>query len=129
MPKTPKLTPSEIEIELRRSLKLALPFLIFMIAIPLAAFFGLFNVMGDAPEIWFQRSGSLVVMFGLLIEYTLYSINDELFSIGTPRPKEIKLQRKYRFQFSSMKYLGLGGAICGTLIWGYGDLLWLAIMG
>jgi hypothetical protein len=66
-------------------------------------------------------------LFGLLTEFILFSINDELFSVGSLKPKEIKLIRKYQIQFSSMKYLALSGAIVGTIVWGYGDLIWLAV--
>lgn len=122
-----KLSRSETEKELKRSLQLSTPLLLSMVAVPVLAFFNVFNVMDEPAEIWFQRSGSLVVLFGLLVEYTLFSINDELFSVGNLKPQEVKLLRKYRIQYASMKYLGLFGAITGTIIWGYGDLVWLAL--
>lgn len=121
-----KLTNADKEGLLKQKLRLATPLLFIMILIPILGFFGLFNVWEDPPAIWFQRSGSLMVLFGLLIEYTLFSIDDELFSIGTLNKKELKLLKKYQIHYASMKYLGIIGAVVGTVIWGYGDLFWLS---
>lgn len=113
-----KLTNADKERLLKQKLTLATPLLFIMVLIPILGFFGFFSVREDTPAIWFQRSGSLMVLFGLLIEYTLFSIDDELFSIGTLNKKELKLLKKYQIHYASMKYLGIIGAVVGTIIWG-----------
>ena len=72
---------------------------------------------------WFQRSGSLMVFFSIALEveqskYITRKENTE-FRIGTPIHigKELSEIRNYIKRFSIVLIL------IGTIIWGYGDLL------
>lgn len=89
---------------------------------PIVALF--FNPSGDSMGVWFQRSGSITVVFGLLAEIRASRI--KLLSSADSRPflyGPIYLKRKYS---SKAKWADRGSllvVILGTVIWGYGDLL------
>ena len=72
---------------------------------------------------WFSRSGSLMVMLGAILEYRNFGIQqylrerrDETYK---PNP-EIVAKLKSRRPFD---ILILSSLVLGTIIWGYGDLL------
>ena len=74
---------------------------------------------------WFQRSGSLMVLFGVMLDFeqTKYSGIEEskhnFVGDGTPQiiAKHLPKERLYIKRFSIVLI------IIGTFIWGYGDLL------
>lgn len=72
---------------------------------------------------WFQRSGSLMVLFAVLLELNSLKYNEvkgseNVFVNGEPVAKAEDLPRFKK----AMRILGFFLAIAGTFIWGYGDL-------
>ncbi|RUO38641.1 hypothetical protein CWE13_03065 [Aliidiomarina shirensis] len=63
---------------------------------------------------WFQRSGSILVILGVLCEgkYIAKIIQEDYVTMGT-----VSLQQKLAM------HSGLAIALIGTLIWGYGDFI------
>ena len=75
----------------------------------------------ETSAAWFQRSGSLVVLFAALSEYMMFKTYDYIspteaaFSVPFDTPKW------YRQLYNLLSYIGLITLVVGTLIWGYGD--------
>lgn len=76
--------------------------------------------------LWFGRSGSLAVLISAIIEYRNYSIQQKLNEIAQestayydsePEKWKIPLSRKM------FDRTVLSTIVIGTLVWGYGDLL------
>lgn len=76
--------------------------------------------------LWFGRSGSLAVLLSAIIEYRNYSVQQKLNEIAQestayygaePEKWKIPLSRKM------FDRAVLSTIIIGTLVWGYGDLL------
>lgn len=75
---------------------------------------------------WFARSGSLVVLFGAFLEYnslsTQQKLNEKIGStIGYWQDNPI--QYKVPESRNILNKIVLTTLVIGTLIWGYGDLL------
>jgi len=72
---------------------------------------------------WFQRSGSLTVLMAVSLEYRQHALtkSDQVSSLfGEPLFKAAPEMNGVRKKFHR---LALGLSIIGTLIWGYGDVL------
>lgn len=96
---------------------------LFLIAI-LSAIFAYHSFMipcGENPEVWFQRSGSIVVLLAVWIEYKLFKINGDVHPSGMSTSQLNKLTEKYGTSHKVASYLAAALAITGTFIWGYGD--------
>lgn len=108
----------------------------FILAI-ISLILGLNNFTMESNAIWFQRSGSLIVLFSLLTEYNHLKIktlvNDVRIDYGNGKImtrmenfKEKNLPPEYSDpQFNILiEPIIIITAILGTVIWGYGDLLY-----
>ncbi len=83
--------------------------LIFLAIVPtLVSFFVDFN--SDKPD-WFNRSGSIMVLFGAWLESIQIRPDMRLGGNGIIIIK------------SKIDYLAFALIILGTIIWGYGDLI------
>ncbi len=75
---------------------------------------------------WLQRSGSLVVIFGVILEYRFFIVQQKLNEIAQASTKHYGAQpEKYRLP-KSRRVIGVlthFTLLLGTLLWGYGDLL------
>lgn len=85
-------------------------------------------LMVDDPEIWFQRSGSVLVIFALLIEAYVVSINNRLNPIGWADLDVDLLRKHYLHKHSRLQFILTFQLLVGTLIWGYGDLIYPIII-
>lgn len=71
--------------------------------------------VGDDPATWFGRSGAVITVLALLSEAQL--------SEGTGRLNNA-MSTKYKATFTIWRAVALVSAVIGTLIWGYGDMLY-----
>lgn len=105
----------------------ALTIYILLIALaviaPIAAYFKFLIPAAENPEVWFQRSGSISVLFAVWAEYELSKIGNLINLSGIASKDQVDLKNKYSIVSNLAKYLGVLVAIFGTLIWGYGDLI------
>lgn len=106
-------------------MKIILNWILPILAIIIGAYLQVFCVRDICLA--FPRSGSLLVVLGIIIEskYVLRIFGDQVYSgaetmtIGkAPHPKNAQ-ERIERF----VAHIGLVWVIVGTLIWGFGDLL------
>ena len=75
---------------------------------------------------WLQRSGSLVVIFGVILEYKFFVTQQKLNEVAQESTKRYGAQpERYRLPKSKRVISGLTHftVVLGTLLWGYGDLL------
>ena len=80
---------------------------------------------------WFARSGSIVVMLSIIADFLIFS-NYELMK-PVPEDKGIrwesflvwqKLALHYYDKNKRWGYIFIFPTVVGTIIWGYGDLIW-----
>jgi hypothetical protein len=94
-------------------------------AISIYALFG-HNPINEAAETWFQRSGSLVTLLATIGETVFLVKLSTLIRMKRPEKLscEIYIERKYMpLQYFSLS-LTIVFVTIGTIIWGYGDLLY-----
>ena len=90
--------------------------------VALLAWHGVLNIFGDTPELWFQRSGSIIVVIAALSEYYLFDIKSAFPKEAYAVPYALKEWEKDRLRY--IEYSGFILMAAGTLVWGYGDLLY-----
>ena len=68
-----------------------------------------------APDSWFQRSGSLIVVLGVVCEskHVQMVLSENLGAMGDT----------YKFKHKFINHAGFIIALVGTVIWGYGDIV------
>ncbi|MGI9831528.1 hypothetical protein [Vibrio vulnificus] len=123
-------------VEIKKKVKLELltsvPILLLAFVFPILAWFGVFQLENNSA-IWFQRSGSVTVLFAVWVEFKLFKL------VGLTNPisengktyddmrKSDYLQTHNSKKIQIIKYLAAVLAISGTVIWGYGDLIFIAL--
>lgn len=108
---------------IRQSLLTTLPIIFVAIAIPFIAIF----VPALMPEketiaTWFQRSGAIVVALAVWVEIKNNAISGYIYPSGLSSGEFAELKESYGLYFNIIKWSGFVLAICGTVIWGYGDI-------
>lgn len=111
-------------ITIRNKLLQAASFLLFAFVFSLMSFFfPEISPKNDPPEIWFQRSGSFMVVASIWAEFILIRLQgyldsyNEAYIVITDVPAYLATIQLY-ISKSTLIF-----AILGTFIWGYGDLL------
>ena len=81
---------------------------------------------------WFARTGAIIVLFSIIAEFLIFS-NYEHMKPLSEKEKGLtwggleawqKLALKYYEKNRNWGYMVLLPALIGTIIWGYGDLIW-----
>lgn len=75
----------------------------------------------ETQQSWFQRSGSIVVILSVWVEFKLFDIKSYFDKSAYSVPFE--LSNSYHFAYKTISIITVFTAISGTVIWGYGDLL------
>jgi hypothetical protein len=77
---------------------------------------------GDSPGVWFQRSGSILVVFSVLADAILASLFTSLFpgsqTVVLTDDDAVSLKPFYTI----VSVFAVIFTAVGTVIWGYGDL-------
>jgi hypothetical protein len=97
-------------------------FILLALAVIPAAY-SLYVDINDSNEYWFQRSGSLMVLFAVFLELNLLKYS-EVEESGTffIEDKPALKSRPLPFIKRVMRVVAFLLAALGTFIWGYGDL-------
>lgn len=121
---------SQVEKDVKREGKIILsellkciPLFLISIAVVIAAYNSVLIPCEESPDILFQRSGSIVVVFAVLIEYKLFSINGYINPTGLTTNWDVINNKKYDTIHKVASSFAAILAVSGTVIWGYGDLL------
>jgi len=78
----------------------------------------------EKSEIWFQRSGSILVALGAIIEFNLLSINGDVNPSGLSGSTHIEMSEKYQKLHKVLTISAFIVIFLGTVVWGYGDLFY-----
>ncbi|TQV71615.1 hypothetical protein FLL45_20920 [Aliikangiella marina] len=107
-----------------------------IITVGLFGWFQIFNYVSEPAQFWFQRSGSIIVMLAAIAEVRVFSkikrletqvlistlmadkIEHGLKAAGDVSKKAIEPWEKFGV------ILNLFWLLAGTIIWGYGDLIY-----
>jgi len=109
------------EADIKKQLKSCVPLLLLALTVPIAAYNEMLLPNGEPSDIWFQRSGSIMVLFAVWMEYNLMKVNDHINPSGITISEQTALSKKYKSVFGATQYLVALFAISGTVVWGYGD--------
>ncbi|WP_394224455.1 hypothetical protein [Alteromonas gracilis] len=90
------------------------------IACGVLALTGLLKPSTEELGVWFQRSGSLIVLFAVLGEYYVSKMASTLRPAG--HVGITKMEETLPKTVGLFHLIALFLAIIGTFIWGYGDL-------
>ncbi|WP_290648376.1 hypothetical protein [Aquisalimonas sp.] len=83
-------------------------------------------VTGDGQ--WFQRSGSLMVLFSVAVEYHRSMVARRAGIMdGTVEAEWGPSPRRHILDWRSIPYICYAAILMGTLIWAYGDLLFVSM--
>ncbi len=80
----------------------------------------LLNFFNDPPHIWFQRSGALLVLFAAYMEFVLINETKELSN-----QKYDFIRDDIKIPITITRFYTHYLLFAGTLIWAYGDLIYL----
>ncbi|PSB85501.1 hypothetical protein [Photobacterium damselae] len=122
----------EIKKKVKRELLTSVPILLLAFIFPILAWFGILQ-LEDNSAIWFQRSGSITVLFAVWVEFKLFKLAGLTNPISEngktydDMRKSDYLQTHNLKKIQIIKYLSAVLAISGTVIWGYGDLIFIAL--
>lgn len=95
--------------------------------IPVMAWFGIFQ-QDTSLSLWFQRSGSLTVLFAAWAEYIIFIVRERTHPMAKcgetyqDLANQGVLKTKYRKALSVISFISISLLVLGTIIWGYGDL-------
>ncbi len=79
---------------------------------------------GETADLWFQRSGSITVIFALLAEHQAFKINAILSPENNPILTLGDIKEYFKKEANRYTVCALSMATLGTLIWGYGDFVY-----
>jgi hypothetical protein len=82
---------------------------------------GWFKPQAEPLGQWFQRSGAVMTVFAVYAQFKANSITAMIAGSGWGGP--FALDPRYKGQQNVAAGLSLALVIIGTLVWGYGDLL------
>jgi len=76
----------------------------------------------DESYLWFQRSGSIVILLAIIAELfvieRLKSVSDE---------QEIEARKRFKKGINISNALVIIIGLVGTVVWGYGDLIYKSL--
>ena len=110
------------EIALKKEFKYYCVFSVLAFLTPLAALFIPWIPKDETLFTWFQRSGSAMVVFGLLAEARAVNCFFILNPSGLGEVSLIEVREKYLKYPSALNIVSFVIIALGTLIWGYGDI-------
>tara|TARA_R100000501_G_C2547623_1_gene63670 strand:- start:9 stop:284 length:276 start_codon:yes stop_codon:yes gene_type:complete len=74
----------------------------------------------ESQGTWFQRSGAVVVLLGVWVEFKLFPLSTYFDKSAYAVP--VKLPTSYHLAYKYLSTTTIFLVITGTIIWGYGDL-------
>lgn len=94
------------------------------IVLLLAGWYGWGNYFSDKPEMWFQRSGSMVTALLLVSDYYVYKLANDVGEMDMIPQHAVKTKDAYRPFVKILPYMAIFLTVLGTFVWGYGDILY-----
>ncbi len=106
----------------KTKLYLSISSILFAIAVPCIAYFGVFKPENEPLRVWFQRSGSLVTIFSVIADVFIFNIHQFLYPGRMVSVGFDKLKTRFIRLYIALSLVAIFMTIAGTIIWGYGDL-------
>lgn len=88
---------------------------------------GWLNYFDDNAEVWFQRSGSLMTVILLIVDYYVYRLMSDVGKSTMVPPFAMATKNKYRPYIKIFTFFAVFFTILATFVWGYGDILFLEV--
>ena len=107
----------------RRALIFGVVSIVVGVLIPIVAIVFPWRPEGEPIETWFQRSGSVMVIIAVWAEVKLSGIYSALNPTGIIGIGGDVLRNEYVTYYKWIVGLVAVVAVAGTIIWGYGDLI------
>jgi len=109
---------------LKRKLYQSAVLLILGLCAPLSACMFSWMPLGETLPIWFQRSGSILVLFSVITEFILLSMHTTFYpGENTVTDTVDDNIQNYKLPYDILSVLTASFSIIGTIIWGYGDII------
>ena len=91
--------------------------------VPFFSFIDIYSYFNDTSNVWFQRSGSIMVVLAAFSEMYAFKMQELLTPHRELALVDIEvLQSQYLSRANKLKIISAILIAIGTLIWGYGDL-------
>ena len=113
----------ELECLIRKTLKnatIVLGFSLILCVISLIA--DIYSANNDRI-FWFQRSGAIAVLFAAAVEYWFSSIRHDINPPSSSYVADERWRNEYGARFNVLSKIAISFMVCGTFVWGYGDLI------
>lgn len=108
--------------------RIIIAFTLFVaIFIPIAALTGVLKPETELINIWFQRSGSIIVILSSLAEYYSIKMHNVFSPVHITNEPTFNVKLKYSLQAKKLMAISAFFIFVGTIIWGYGDLFFYAV--
>jgi hypothetical protein len=115
------MIPPEYEKRIKRAFLQVLVLCLCAVGLPLFSLTGIFRPQAEPLGQWFQRSGAVMTAFAVFAQFKAGGIATMI--AGSTFAESWEAYHKYnRFQ-ALAAVLSLVLVVIGTVVWGYGDLL------
>ncbi|EOX4226655.1 MULTISPECIES: hypothetical protein [Vibrio] len=88
---------------------------------------GWFNFFDDKPALWFQRSGSIMLVFLVIADYHVYKMSNDVDDLDGCPPYAVQTKDKYRVFVRPLPAIASLLTLIATLVCGYGDLIYTVL--
>jgi hypothetical protein len=109
------------ETRVRRAFLWAFMLCLCAVIPPLLSLAGMFRPPAEPPGQWFERSGAVMTVFAVFAQFKANSIATMI--AGGTFGESWEAYRKYKGTLAWVAGLSLVLVVLGTVVWGYGDLL------
>lgn len=109
----------------QRYLKYSVALVVLAIASPVLSLTGWLMPAADLPHVWFQRSGAVTTIFSLFAGAGTASVLGGLIPRGMTDLKLEAARSIFEIKFRTIERIAFWLTIVGTVIWGYGDLIYI----
>jgi hypothetical protein len=115
------MIPPDHEKRIKRAFVQVLFLCLCAVVPPFFSLTGIFRPQGEPLGGWFQRSSVVMTAFAVFAEFKAAGIATMI--AGGPFAESWKAYHKYNRLRATVAVLSLVLVVIGTVIWGYGDLL------
>jgi hypothetical protein len=91
------------------------------VILPLLSMLGSFRPQAESPGQWFERSGAMMTVFAVFAQFKAVSVATMI--AGCTFGESWEAYHKYKRHQAVVAGLSLVLVVMGTVVWGYGDLL------
>ncbi|GJL65154.1 MAG: hypothetical protein NPIRA05_01250 [Nitrospirales bacterium] len=114
----------ESAFSIRKKFLIVLSLLVLSVTISVLFYFvPALNPTPDPHDVWFQRSGSFVVIIAIWAETILIQTEGYIDPYNEKHSTYDEVPYEFNFHYAKLEKWIFFLILAGTLVWGYGDLL------